>query len=515
MSNWVELHIPCEDCGSSDAKCVHQDGHSYCFSCEAYHRGDKDISNVEFTYEYLPWRGVSAESFRFFDAKTKIDPSGVPVSIGYRYPNGAFKVRSLEGKHFHSVGDIGKAGLYGQDRFAAGSHKYVTITEGELDAISLWQVLRTPVVSVRSSVSAVADVAAARSWLSSFERVYLCFDADTPGREATASVAKLFDFNRVWDVKFSNRKDANEYLQHGEAEELLNIWKNSKKFIPSTVVTSLDDFAKILKGGPIRGVSYPWTTLDSMTFGIRTGETVLITAQEGIGKTEIMHALEYQLLKDTSYGVGAFFLEEPKKRHLQAIAGIQLRKPVHLPSVSCSEDEVFRALKEVVATDERLYLYSHFGSDDPEVLLDTIRYLVCACGVRYVLIDHVSMVPSGSASEDERRTLDYLTTRLEMMVKELDFGLIIVSHVNDDGKTRSSRWIGKIADIRIDVTRDLLNPDYTLRNTTFLNVSKNRFSGKTGYAGKLFFDTETFTFNEILEAANDNQLGRPELLAVG
>ena len=31
-------------------------------------------------------------------------------------------------------------------------------------------------------------------WLSGFDRIYLCFDNDTAGREAVQSVAQLFDF---------------------------------------------------------------------------------------------------------------------------------------------------------------------------------------------------------------------------------------------------------------------------------------------------------------------------------
>jgi twinkle protein len=128
------------------------------------------------------------------------------------------------------------------------------------------------------------------------------------------------------------------------------------------------------------------------------------------------------------------------------------------------------------------------------------------------------MVVSGLGGEDERRALDYFSTRLEMMVKELDFALIMVSHVNDDGRTRGSRYISKVADIRIDITRDIQNPDPVLRNTTHLVVSKNRFSGRTGPACQLLFDPNTFTYSESSDgfwptsgAHNDNteqHLGR-------
>ena len=397
--------------------------------------------------------------------------------------------------------------LFRSDKFASGSHKYVTITEGEYDAIALHQVLHSPVVSVRSSVTAQSDASIDRSWLNSFERIYLCFDGDEPGRDAAAKVAKLFDYNKVYEVRFpgGDRKDANDYVKAGESDELANIWWSAKKYLPETVVSSFTEFEKILKAPVKQGIPYPFPTLNYMTYGIRTGETVLWTAQEGVGKTEVMHALEYQILKETNDAIGAIFLEEPKKRHLQAMAGLELKRPVHLPDSGCTDGEVYSAFKQAVGADDRLHLYSHFGSDDPDVLLDTIRFLVSARGCRYVLFDHITMGVSGLGGENERKALDYLSTRLEMMVKELDFALMLVSHVNDDGLTRGSRNISKVCDIRVDLSRDVKNSDDRKRNTTNLMVSKNRFCGRTGPAGQLLFDPYTYTYSETYdEIANDN-----------
>jgi twinkle protein len=231
-----------------------------------------------------------------------------------------------------------------------------------------------------------------------------------------------------------------------------------------------------------------------MTYGLRTGESVLLTAQEGVGKTEIMHAIEYHLLKETSYAIGAIYLEEPKRRHLQAIGGLELGKAVHLPNSGVTDDQVMSAIEGLVQVDDRLHIYSHFGSDDPDILLDSIRFLVSARGCRFVLLDHITMAVSGISGEDERKSLDYLSTKLEMMVKELDFGLILVSHVNDEGLTRGSRYISKIADVRIDATRNIQAND----NTVYLMLSKNRFGAKTGPAGILKFNPETFQITEEL-----------------
>ena len=508
-----ELHIPCESCGSSDAKCVYEDGHSYCFSCNEFFPSAEEDVNA-YTYEYLPWRAINKSTYQKFGVKTKIDSEGKPISIGFNYPNGSIKVRQIDEKAFHWVNTNGKAGLFGRNLFSTGNGKYITITEGELDALSIYQVLGTPVVSVQSASSARSDVALERSWLQSYERIYICFDGDEAGRRATEEVARLFDFNKVYQVKLTKYKDPNEYLQHGAHDELKQLWWNSKKYLPSWVISSNDEFKKILEAPDQKGIAYPFPTLNYMTYGIRTGESVLLTAKTGVGKTELMHSILHNVLKETNENVGAIFLEEPKKRLLQSLAGIEIKRPVHLPDCYTKPGEVYGALTGLLRRDDRLHVYSHFGSDDPEVLLDTIRFLVSARDVRYVFLDHISMAVSGLGGEDERRALDYLCTRLEMMVKELDFALIFVSHINDFGQTRGSRYIAMISDIIVHADRDFTNSDRSVANTTHLTITKpSRFSGRAGPAGKLLFDPVTHTYAEDLLYDNDNDVTGVEAAA--
>src|SRR5258705_4282009 len=178
------------------------------------------------------------------------------------------------------------------------------------------------------------------------------------------------------------------------------------------------------------------------------------------------------------------------------MAGIHCKRPAHSRGGGLRKRGTFQAVQDVVRADERLHIYSHFGSDDPEDILDTVRFLVSARGCRRVLLDHITMVVSGLGGKAQTDSLDYLATRLEMMVKELDFGLIMFSHVNDEGLTRRSRIISKVADIRIDLYRDIVNPDPIIQRITKLVVSKNRFCGRTGPAGELLFDPATYTLKE-------------------
>jgi len=500
MTNRIEqLHIPCPECPSSDAYCIYADGHGYCFSCEYYKPANTDI-DLTFTYEYLPWRRVNKATMEFYDVRTKVDVDGRPVSIGYKYPNGAYKVRSWDEKLFRWEGGSTPS-LFGSDKFTPGASKYVTITEGELDALSLHQVLGGPVVSVQSSTSAGRDCASARSWLNAYERIYLAFDNDTNGRDAAAAVARLFDYDKVYHVKFTSRKDANEYLVAGEEQELKNIWWNSKKYLPENIVSDLNTFEEELKEAPKMGIPYPFKKLTEMTYGIRPGEIVLITAQEKVGKTEFMHFLLHNLLKETDDAVAGLFIEETRRRTLQAIAGIELGRPVHLPDSGVAQAKVIEAMRKVVGRDDRLHLYTHSRSDDPESILDSIRFLTSACACKYVLFDHPGMAVFGLGSDNERILLDALASKFAMMVKELNFSLIVVSHVNDFGQTRGSRYLGKVCDLRIDLTRDPSHPNATIRDTVEITIPYGRFCSHSGPVGAYTFDPSTQKYTEV---ANDN-----------
>jgi twinkle protein len=518
----IELHQPCPNpaCGSSDAYCVYGDGHGYCFSCNKATFPNKEFELDTFHYEYLPWRGVSKETMRFYDVKTKVDTEGKPIAIGYKYSNDSYKVRNLlkdksVESPFTSVGDISKAGLFGRNRFAAGSNKTVTITEGELDALSLYQVLRSPVVSVRSISSSVMDCTLDRSWLNSFERIYLAFDGDSPGRDGVAGVARLFDLNKVFVVKFpgADRKDPNDYIRAGEPDELASLWKHSRKYQPDNIKSTLAEFKATLSKKPEWGVPYPWPSLTEATYGMHSPESILITALEGVGKTEICHAIEHSILVNTDHNVGSIYIEEAEKRHLEALAGIQLQTPVHLPDRAVSDSQVADAIQEVVKRDDRLFVYSHFGSDDPDAILDSIRFLVAVRDCRFIILDHISMVVSGLRNADATKALDYLSTRLQMMLMELNFCLILVSHVNDDLLTRGSRNISKIANTWIHLTRNLKTADPLDVRTMNVSLFKNRGAWKTGPICDLIFDPVTWTNSELTNANGSNIPG--EAFALG
>ena len=457
-------------------------------------------STLNVPKNYVAMRGITSKTMEFYDVRTVVNSStSKPEKIIFPYGDEAQKVRDLTEKQFMVTG-TSMAPLFGMDKFTPGQHQSITITEGEFDALSVFQMLgsKYPVVSVRSSSTARSDCSNAREFLNSFDRIYLCFDNDNPGEKATKEVSQLFDLNKVYFVKLGRHKDANELLQADKAREFLGTWWNSRKFVPKGIISSLEEQKQILaKQKEAARAEYPFPSLQEMTYGIRSKELVLITAQEKIGKTEFIRAIEYKLLKDTEENVGIIHLEEEEQRSIQGLVGLHVGEPIHLPDCMVSVSDQQKALEELTKTDDRLHVYTHFGSDDPDVIIDVIRSMVTVLGCKYLFIDHITMLVTGFEGDDERRKLDYLSTKFAELTRELDFTMFLISHVNDDGKTRGSRNIAKVADLIVSLNRDIEAQDENSRNTTYVTVRGNRFSGRTGPAGTLKFDSKRFRLDEL------------------
>ena len=122
--------------------------------------------------------------------------------------------------------------------------------------------------------------------------------------------------------------------------------------------------------------------------------------------------------------------------------------------------------------------------------------MVTVLHCEYIFLDHITACVTGLEDAKQRESLDYLSTKLGHMVEDLQFGLAMVSHVNDNGLTRGSRMPSKVASFHVQMDRDPVHPNEHIRNTTFLTVKKNRFAGLTGDAGQLIFDPKTFMLHE-------------------
>lgn len=501
-------HQPCPCGRSSDAYAYYSNGKEHCFSCgeHSYTKEEEekedtlDIRQENFTYQFIADRGVSAETYRRYNVRTKVLPDGAPHSRDYPYGKYSIKTRFLRVKSFKTDGPIASAGVFGKDVFPAGSARSITITEGEEDAMSTYQMLgsKYPAVSVQSSSSAKRDCTTDYDYINSFEKIYLCLDTDGPGQKATSEIQALFDPSKVYLVKLG-KKDANEYLTGGDTEVFSRLWWNAKHYVPEGVISSYEEIdAVLLEDTSREAVSIPFKTLQEMTDGLRTSEYWIWTAREGTGKTELLRAVEAAALAGTDLdtNVATIHLEERKDRQIRGLAGLHLSVPCHLKSKPIPIDTIKEAYREITRKDNRLHIYSHYGSDDINTLLDVIRFLVVGAGCKFVFFDNFKVAVSGLRVDDEKKAIDYFVTQVAMMVHDLDFHFSAISHVNKEGETYGSTTISKLAHVWIHLERPIEHEVELVRNTTTLTIRKNRPIGSSGPAGKLVFNPETYTYRE-------------------
>ena len=534
--NWISHKAcPYEDCGSTDAFSYNTESQSgRCHSCERKYPRDRapklDWAENEYPTQgqqqqekdswamepaikavptevlagvYRTIRNISSETMRKYDCKTYLDKDGKEIKQDYIYPSGGVKTRFFP-KEFRAK-DLKSDELFGMNHWNAGSGKIVTICEGELDAMSAYQMCHNPryssaFVSLPSATPSKKLWTNVNDWLSSFDKIILSIEHDEQGNSVAQRIANLFP-NKVYRVQHDKYKDANDFLEAGAKAEYYNAWMNARKYTPENVLNTTDQFLNLYnKAENHTYVETGIQDFDDMCLGLMQGHFTLFKAQTGIGKTEFMRYLEYRILaKNPTIKIATWHMEETKLRSLLGLVSYDIKDNV--TRMDLIEDKGLNArVQESISKmtkDERLYQFFLNDEDDPLDLLGHIRYLSQACDVNYIFFEPIQDIAANmGGDESKEQFLADLSVRLSKLAAELNVGIITIGHTNDDGQVKYCRMIEQRASVVVDLQRNKMSEDEDERNTTKLLVTKNRPVGPTGYAGQLKFNTNTFTLEE-------------------
>lgn len=457
---------------------------------------------IDIEFAPLKKRGINEETCKFWSYGTG-EYSGQPVQIAQYIKDGNVIAQKLRfpSKDFLILGDTKSLPLYGSHLWRDGG-KMVTITEGEVDALTVSQLFgnKWPVVSVPNGAQgALKAFQNNLEWLEKFESVVILFDDDEPGRKAARECAMVLTPGKAKIGTIVGFKDANEALQQGEGKRVIDAIWGAKAYRPDGVVLGSDLWDTVLQEDINESTPYPWTGLNDKLLGIRRGELVVVTSGTGIGKSSVCREMVAHLVR-AGKKVGLMMLEESVKRTARNLMGIHLNTPPYFwVDRGITEEQKREAFDATVA---KVVLFDHFGSVDPENLLARMRYMTKALGCEYVFLDHLSIVVSGLGDGDERRLIDNAMTSLRSLVEETQCALFVVSHLrrpdgdrgHEEGATtslaqlRGSHAIAQLADAVIGLER---NQQGENPNELVMRVLKNRFTGDTGIAGALRYFKES------------------------
>ena len=150
------------------------------------------------------------------------------------------------------------------------------------------------------------------------------------------------------------------------------------------------------------------------------------------------------------------------------------------------------------AKGDRTIVFEMMSGDDSDAVLDYVKIAAGVYGADYIFIDHIQRLAYLAGVDGATSTLTKLASNLAQIAKQMDLGIIIISHVNSDGHTKYARSLEEEAIICISIERDQESTDAEERNTTTFNVTKNRPFGRLGNSGSVFYDVETTIITELV-----------------
>ena len=507
---------PCQDCGSSDGVETYED-HTHCYVCDKQHwfkgppQGAFDslpprVTRLEMSGAVMAIkdRGISKATCVKFGVTAQQGVDGNIVNHWYPYYNietkelTATKKRICATKDFPWSGDRSGTGLFGQQT-CKGRGKFLTITEGELDALAVSEMFdnKWDVVSLRDgSKSAARDIKAQLEWLEGYDQIVLCFDEDEQGRAAVAAIQDLFSPNKVKVVSLA-LKDADAMLVAGRVKEFIGSWWDAKTYMPAGIVKADETWQAVLDYRDTPSIAYPWGGLNDILLGQRLGEVVIWAAETGVGKSQTMRELIHHVITSTEQQVGCLMLEESVAKSMLGWMSFHAGRPLH-KELAKIPDEELRKYWEKASAGNRFVLLDHRGwQNDIDQLKGRIRYMAKALGCRTIILDHLHIALSSvSGATGDWSGIDELVTQLCVLAQECNICLHVVSHVTGERALRGSKGISKLVDAVVFLERDRHNEDVDIANTTQVVVDKNRFAGDVGTACYLKYDRDTGRMTE-------------------
>ena len=488
----------------------------------------EEIDEVkEFQTVALKDRGLSKESLEHFGIKIGLsEVDGVtPTSHFYPYYKGdelkGFKCRVIEGKKFFSIGSVKDVDLFGWHQAVLSGGKKLFVTEGEMDAVALYQIFRAvnkgtkyesnipAIVSLaHGSGSAVKELLKHREMIfMHFKEIVLVFDQDKPGEEAVEAVLKVFP--EGVSVAHLPRKDANQCLLEGVSKAAYNAVAFNSVKPKNTRLVLADSLFEEAKAAPAIGYPWPWESVTKKTRGIRLGETIYIGAGQKQGKSEIVNTLAAHFIKELGWPVLLAKPEESNKKSVKLVAGKIVGKIFHDPNVPFDEESYDEACDLMRNKLFLINLYQHLGW---ETLKADIRAAAME-GCKAIFIDPITNLTNGMSAADANTRLQEIAQELSAMALDLNVVIFIFCHLrNPDsgpphergGEVLSSQFAGSRAMARscnlmfgLEGNRDPhLNPEE--RNVRTLVLLEDREFGEVGRF-KLYWDRATSLFNEIGE----------------
>lgn len=553
-----------------DNLAVYSDGGTWCFACnrgtvdpsagslETYESEDlMEFGRAEWDkikklcalskpsgnpHEGFNYRDISDDTYKVFGVINLANASGDSVAEQY-YPltqevEGVAqlcgtKVRRVP-KSFSAKGS-NKAlttQLFGQSLAEKSGKKTIVIASGECDAMAAFEMLKglgqdcPAIVSSTVGENGVKQFRAQYAFLDKFEKIIVIPDQDKAGREALANLAVALPRGKVFVVDLP-KKDVNEMLSAGLSVEFLKRYRAASPYVPDGVLGSSCLFDKVVELAGLKKVPLPdflWRLQDMLAGGFALESIVNLISGSGAGKTTYTNELIYYWIFNSPYKVGILTMELSAPQYAQVLLSRHLEDKISNMTPEAQREflaredvqEKAKALFTAPDGTDRFFLIDE-RSNDIETMQKLLEQLIISAGCKILIIDPLQDVVASSDLAAQQQWMAWE----KVIVKQYGVLIFNVCHTRksvsgekalsrggqiSEEMVEGSSTIIKSAKINILFNRDKLAEDPIVKNTTTIEMTKNRDNGSTGRVVEVFYDNMTHRLYDL----EDYKLKHPE-----
>lgn len=384
--------------------------------------------------------------------------------------------------------------LFNGDILEDENPETIYLTEGEFDAMQLWQRGYTAVLSTTLGAGNFPDEWVKR--LENVKNIFLVYDNDEDGQEGALKVAEKLGRERCKNIilpKAKNRTKTdvtNFFVDDGFSLQDFETLVKTAKTISEKDIIHIGELAEKMRDMLLNGQTYGLTTgfqqLDEIVGGFRNGRLIVLSGLTSTGKSSFSTCLSLNIAK---FGkpVLIFSLEMPAIDLVKKFFVLETRltnadlKTVADPSpqLTAIDDALTYFKGDTENPGVPLYFYKDSGMIKLEVLRGAIEQMKKKYGCSLVVIDHLhyfQMTYNNVTQETSK-----IVRHIKKIAIDLDLPILLLAHLNRGGRSqqRKGLYIPALSDLRDCFTGDTEIYDFrteTVKTLEELEKSKEKCS---------------------------------------
>lgn len=450
--------------------------------------------------QYFEKRGISEEVVNLYEITVCNDKPNI-LAFPFYDENGILQFVKYRKTDFDKTKDKNKEWceanckpiLFGMKQCIDFSR--LTITEGQIDSISITQAGIKNAVSVPTGAKGFTWIPYCWEWINKFEEVVIFGDYEKGHISLLDELKNRLktSVKHVREEDYKDCKDANEILLKYGEEQVRKCVENAI-IIPIKQVKNLAlvediDIYKIPK------ISTGIKQIDRLLYGgLPTGGITIVTGKCGNGKSTLTSQI---IVSALSQGIKCFaYSGELSNFQFKAWLDFQIAGGQHVFEYNNQFGDknfgISKANKVLISNwyNEKCYIYDNsvIAEDEHKELLEIVKDVVMQYGVKLVLVDNLMTAMENDAiiASDKIERQSKFVHKLAKIALDMEIVIILVAHkrknnysLNENDEISGSSDITNLGTVIISYDKDNEIKD----TERMCKITKNRLFGKTSNNG--------------------------------